>query len=124
MSTKPNEKENESMITHIKRKARKALKRLRRVMDDCARWWDAFCVKWNRHVDRMLNEHNYSRAVRDLVAAGIELLAPNKNAARFVADQLITAYTAVLLLLRSPKWRNGYGDYDGGPDELDGFKWA
>lgn len=56
---------------------------------------------WHRHVDRMTTEPGYAQAVRGLLEIAT---LPFKPAfmARFVADQVVTAYVAILRLLRPP----------------------
>jgi hypothetical protein len=69
-------------------------------------------ASWRTHVDRMTGEPGYAQAVGDLVETGVRLLFPGYTA-RYIADQLMTAYMAVLRLLRPPLW-----------DEEDGLDWT
>lgn len=58
------------------------------------------------HVDQMLHDPGYAAAFRDLAIAAVDVFVPTALA-RYVADQVLTIYLAVLRLLRPP--RGGLG---------------
>jgi hypothetical protein len=60
---------------------------------------------WRVHVDRMTGEPGYAQAFRDLIETGVRL-AFSGYTATYIADQLMTAYVAVLRLLRAPMWED------------------
>ncbi|MCW2784994.1 MAG: hypothetical protein JWP74_1511 [Marmoricola sp.] len=70
-----------------------------------AAWYSAtlreLALLWEDHVDRMLGEIAYAQAIRDLLQITVGLFKPN-YLARFVADQILTTYMALLRLFRPP----------------------
>jgi hypothetical protein len=99
----------------MKRKLKKLRRWMRKAMKHiAARSFsiaEELAACWRTHVDRMIGEPGYAQAFRDLIETGVRIVFSG-HAARYVADQLLTAYIAVLRLLRPPQW------------EEDGLDWS
>jgi hypothetical protein len=87
-------------IKKLRRWIRKAMKKMTARSVDLAQ---DVASSWRVHVDRMAGEPGYAEAFRDLIETGVRLVFSG-YAARYIADQVMTAYIAILRLLRPPMW--------------------
>lgn len=58
-------------------------------------------ASWRGHSDRMRNDPEYADSIRDLIEIVVAAFKP-RYLARFIADQILTAYMALLRLFGPP----------------------